>query len=56
MPWWWDSYIDRQNLYDLFDPLALFTRDIPWNTAHLQPVTVGLVADTPAHLRHAAHG
>jgi hypothetical protein len=47
MPGWWDTYIDRQNLYSRFDPLAFFTRDIPWNAASLQPVAVSLVADNP---------
>jgi hypothetical protein len=47
MPWWWDTYVDHQNLYNLFNPLALFARDIPWNTANLQPVTVGLASDNP---------
>jgi hypothetical protein len=47
MPWWWASYVDQQNLYSLFNPLALFSRDIPWNSASLQPVAVGLVPETP---------
>ena len=44
MSWWWDTYVDRQNLYDVFDPLALFVRGIPWNSAQLEPIQVGLVA------------
>ncbi len=47
MPYWWDTYIDRQNLYNRLDPLALFTRDIPWNTANLQPVALSPTADNP---------
>jgi hypothetical protein len=47
MPYWWDTYIDRQDLYNRLDPLALFTRDIPWNTANLQPVALSPVADNP---------
>ncbi len=47
MPWWWDNYIDRQDLYHLFGPLALFARDIPWSTARMEPVNVALVAENP---------
>jgi hypothetical protein len=47
MPYWWDTYVDRLDLYSRLDPLALFTRDIPWNTANLQPVALSPVADNP---------
>jgi hypothetical protein len=47
MPYWWDTYVDRLDLYSRLDPLALFTRDIPWNTADLQPVALSPVADNP---------
>jgi hypothetical protein len=45
MPWWWDTYIDRQNLYSIFTPLALYTQEIPWNSANLEPIQAGLVAE-----------
>jgi hypothetical protein len=45
MPWWWDTYIDAQNLYHLYTPLALFIAGIPWNTLDLQPFQPGLVSD-----------
>jgi hypothetical protein len=47
MPWWWDTYIDHQNLYRIFTPLALYAREFPWDTAKLEPAQVGLVAEGP---------
>jgi hypothetical protein len=44
MPWWWDTYIDRQNLYSLYEPLALFARDALWDTPGLAPAQMRLVA------------
>ncbi|MBI5930977.1 MAG: DUF5060 domain-containing protein [Chloroflexi bacterium] len=46
MSWWWDTYLDPQNLYDLYTPLALFTQGIAWNKLNLQPIDVALVAQT----------
>ncbi|MBZ0305515.1 MAG: hypothetical protein K8I82_05555, partial [Anaerolineae bacterium] len=31
MTWWWDTYVAPQNLYDIYTPLARFTRGIPWS-------------------------
>ncbi|HVO68832.1 MAG TPA: DUF5060 domain-containing protein, partial [Aggregatilineaceae bacterium] len=45
MPWWWDTYIDRQNLYSIFTPLALYAREFPWNSAKLEPAQIGLVTE-----------
>ncbi len=45
--WWWDSYVDAENLYEDFRPLAQFSHGIPWGSPDLQPVEVGLAADTP---------
>lgn len=45
--WWWDSYVDAENLYEDFRPLAQFSQGIPWGSPDLQPVEVGLSADTP---------
>jgi hypothetical protein len=47
MTWWWDTYVDRENLYSIFDPLALFSRDVPWNSARLEPIPVNLMARGP---------
>ncbi len=47
MTWWWDSYIDRENLYSIFTPLALFCQDIPWNSPGLQPTSPSLSASDP---------
>lgn len=47
MSWWWDTYIDRAALYDVFAPLASFTEQVSWNSPALEPITVGLMAETP---------
>ncbi len=45
MPWWWDTYIDQQDLYGLYTPLALFTQDIAWNELAMEPVNPRLVSN-----------
>lgn len=45
MPWWWDTYIDPQNLYALYTPIALFTEGVPWNTSNFEPIQPGLVSE-----------
>lgn len=47
MTWWWDTYVDQQSLYGIYQPLALFSRGVPWESPGLQPVQVGLTADNP---------
>jgi len=47
MSWWWDTYIDHQDFYDIFTPLVNFREQVTWESPDLQPVTVGLVAETP---------
>ena len=47
MSWWWDTYIDHQDFYDIFTPLVNFSEQVTWESPDLQPVTVGLVAETP---------
>ena len=32
MIWWWFNYVDPKNLYFQFQPVADFTKDIPWTT------------------------
>jgi hypothetical protein len=38
MLWWWDSYVDPQNLYWQFRNVAAFARGVPWTTAGFEPV------------------
>lgn len=45
MPWWWETYIDSNDLYAIYTPLSLYTQSIPWNTLDLQPIQPGLVAN-----------
>lgn len=47
MPWWWDSYIDAQELYRIFTPLALFNQGVSWNSPGLEPVQPQLVSTEP---------
>jgi len=48
MPWWWHTYIDRENLYDLFTPLTRFSRGMPWTSPDLRPVEAALVSNDAA--------
>lgn len=45
MSWWWDTYIDPQALYSIYTPLALYTRDLDWNSLDLRPTDVSLIAE-----------
>ncbi len=47
MPWWWDTYIDPQDLYHFYTPLRFFTEGVPWNALNLHSIEPGLVAATP---------
>jgi hypothetical protein len=47
MPWWWDTYIDQENLYRIFTPLTLFSQGVLWNSANLQPAQIALRTDNP---------
>ena len=38
MTWWWDNYVDALDLYGQFRGVADFARDVPWTTAHFEPV------------------
>lgn len=31
MTWWWDTYIDPQELWQLYKPLSQFVADVEWN-------------------------
>lgn len=46
MSWWWDTYLDPQDLYHLYTPLRRFTDGIAWNRLNLQPVDAALVAQS----------
>jgi hypothetical protein len=37
MTWWWDSYVDPQDLYHHFESVARFARDVNW-TQGLEPM------------------
>ncbi|MBI5961426.1 MAG: DUF5060 domain-containing protein [Chloroflexi bacterium] len=56
MPWWWDTYIDRESLYNVLTPLALFTRDIPWSSSNLQPIPVELFSAHPVEYEPVRFG
>lgn len=47
MSWWWDAYIDRANLYNIYDPLVAFAREVPWSSFDWQPAQIGIVANSP---------
>lgn len=36
MPYWWDTYLDPQDLYHQQLPIYLFTQDIAWQDANFQ--------------------
>lgn len=36
MPYWWNTYLDPQDLYHQQLPVYLFTQDINWNSAHFE--------------------
>ncbi len=38
MIWWWDSYVDPNGLYRLFDPLARFVDGLPLHRVGMQPI------------------
>src|SRR5262245_20763409 len=40
MLWWWDNYVDPQNLYHEFRPVARFARGVPWNRLRWSPLAV----------------
>ena len=43
MPFWWDTYLDPQNLYTLYTPIRLFTDGIAWGELDLQTVEPSLI-------------
>lgn len=42
VPWWWDSYIDKNNLYPLFGAMAKFVSDVDFPGEQFQVVKPAL--------------
>jgi hypothetical protein len=40
MAWWWERWIDKNNLYPLYKVLAEFVKDIPFDRYKWQPVEI----------------
>ncbi|MDR3710051.1 MAG: DUF5060 domain-containing protein [Capsulimonadaceae bacterium] len=38
MLWWWDSYVDPQNLYGQFTAISRFAAKIPWTSGPWTPI------------------
>lgn len=49
LTWWWESYIEPQNLYYHFAPVSAVARNVPFKTGNLAPVAA-TVAGVPADL------
>jgi hypothetical protein len=48
MIWWWDSYVDPDNLYHEYTPLARFAATIPWTAGPWRPLTASTaITDVP---------
>ncbi len=39
MNWWWDVYIDKQQLWPVYGPMASITKRIDWRDRELSPLT-----------------
>lgn len=53
--WWWDTYLEPEELLDIYGPLAQFAANIPWHRLQLVPVQGRLVSPNfddylPLHL------
>jgi hypothetical protein len=42
MTWWWDLYVDTQNLYPLFTPVAAVAEQIDWAQRSWTPLLAGI--------------
>ena len=49
MSWWWDNYIEPENLYYHFAPVSAVAQSIPFQAANLAP-TMATVLGVPAEL------
>ena len=49
MIWWWDSYVEPEDLYRHFRPVSEFVRDVPFNRLSYRPVDIASIefAGTP---------
>jgi len=41
MLWWWDNYVEPNNLYSLLKPVAEFVKGVPFNKAEFRRAQVG---------------
>jgi hypothetical protein len=53
MTWWWDSYVEPQNLYHRFRGISEMTRPIDWAKGRFQPVSASITG-APSDLRLVA--
>ena len=50
LSWWWDNYVDPQNLYYHFAPVSAVAQEVPFNTGNLKPAAA-TTAGAPADLQ-----
>jgi hypothetical protein len=43
MLWWWDNYIDPNNLYYHFPPLSRFVEDVDWLNSDFRDAGIGTI-------------
>ena len=43
MLWWWDNYIDPNDLYYHFQPLSQFVEDVDWTHANFRDAEIGTI-------------
>ncbi len=43
MLWWWDNYIDPNDLYYHFQPLSQFVEDVDWTRSNFRDAEVGAI-------------
>lgn len=48
MTWWWDTYVEKYDLYPVFAPLAEFVRDVPWCAETFEPIAEADIEIEPA--------
>ncbi|NIM06634.1 MAG: DUF5060 domain-containing protein [Armatimonadetes bacterium] len=49
MTWWWDNYIEPNNLYHHFAPVAAFAADVNWAQENYLPGEVADLRYVPGH-------
>ena len=45
MNWWWDSWIDKHDLWHLYRPMVTITHKLDWTDTKLKPMEVPLNSD-----------